>query len=315
MPIKVTCFGSRGSLPSPSRRDFHTEEFGGNTSAYLVEAGPYTILLDAGSGILVLGNYLMSKGFVNKEFIHLLTHYHWDHIQGLPFCVPYYIETNTFYIHGNTPAGEQDTSEVRSVVERMLAEQQTVPHFPVEHGSLPAKKKYTGHSRQFSEKFAYQAYTEKEKVCVDPIPLSELESSSLLITTVPLNHPDGGLGYRIDFEGKSVAYCTDNEPLRYSNNWINKTCKNVDLLIMDGQYSEEQLKDMNQTFGHGSYLSVMEQAVDCGAKEVLIHHHDPNSSDKILSEREETAKRLLILPTYRAIEDVTFAREESTWEK
>lgn len=293
--MKITCYGSRGSLPSPSRKGFPTTEFGGNTSCYFVEAGDHLVILDAGSGIKVLGDDLMKRGMgVGRTFIHLITHYHWDHIQGLPFFVPYYIGSNSFEIHGQTPAGEEGHGHSISVVERMLAEQQSPPHFPVAHETLPAKKSYVGHPAKFSETFNFNGVT---------------------VTTIPLNHPDGCLGYRIDFDGKSVAYCTDNEPLRHPNAQINRICKDVDLLILDGQYTEEQVKGPTQTFGHGTPMSCVEQAVACGAKHLWVHHHDvPNDDAKLAAMEVEVSRwhaENINGPLYGMIE---FSREGKTIE-
>jgi len=81
--MKITCYGPRGSIPAPSRNNFNTTEYGGNTSCYLVEAGPFNIILDMGSGVLTAGDDLLRSGRgVGKHFIVPISHWHWDHIQG-----------------------------------------------------------------------------------------------------------------------------------------------------------------------------------------------------------------------------------------
>lgn len=308
--MKVTCFGSRGSIPTPARKDFDTREFGGNTNCYYIEAGPFRVIIDNGSGCAVLGDQLMkelvipgfSKGQMGLPFINLISHYHWDHIQGLPFCVPFFIPGNTFHIHGPTPSGHETTHQPRSAVEMMLTHQQSNPHFPVAHECLPAKKTYTGHDRQFSETLSY--YTADDgRTYQEFVGQGGSSHPMLKITTIPLHHPDGCIGYRLDFEGKSVAYCSDNEPFRHPNAHINKLAEDADLLIMDGQYTEDQLKGMNQGFGHGTIESCIEQFRACGAKKLVIHHHNPGHDDETLKRMEGDV-----------IAHAEFAREGTVWE-
>lgn len=310
--MKVTCFGARGSIPTPARKDFDTREFGGNTNCYYVEAGPFRIIIDNGSGCAVLGDHIMQNLLIPQmkktrkmgmPFINLISHYHWDHIQGLPFCVPFFIPGNTFHIHGPTPSGHETTNQPRSAVEMMLSHQQSNPHFPVAHECLPARKLYEGHDRQFSEVCGYLSDPEGKAYFLKHPDAREGNFVSLKITTIPLHHPDGCLGYRLDFEGKSMAYCSDNEPFRHPNTHINKLAENVDLIIMDGQYTEDQVKGMNQGFGHGTPLSCIEQARACGAKKLIIHHHNPSHDDDTLKRMEDEVQS-----------NVEFAREGNCWE-
>jgi phosphoribosyl 1,2-cyclic phosphodiesterase len=316
--IKITCWGPRGSLPSPSKKGFSTTEFGGNTSCYHVEAGPFSVILDCGSGIRDLGNHLMAtgKGF-GKQFIVPLSHYHWDHIQGLPFCVPMFIAGNKFYFHGFAPSGHERGP--KPVVEAMLGHQQSNPHFLVAHTELPAERLYTDHARQFSETFWYKYVNSLlgiEKHEKGPGP-NDNPKNWIKFTTIPLNHPDGCLGYKIEYMGKSIVYATDNEPLRHTNAQLDKHAQLTDWLLLDGQYSEEQIGGMTQTFGHGTPAACIEQAKACLAALVVIHHHDPANDDKTLTAMEKATKRDCIRLGYAA--DglpgvVEFAREGVVWE-
>ena len=304
--FRVTCYGSRGSLPAPSRKDFSTVKYGGNTNCFLVEAGPFKLILDAGTGISVLSEKLMADwaaaGMVGQDFILWLSHFHSDHCQGLPFCVPIFIKANRWFIHGFKPAGYEGPEHLRTVVEQMLAHQQSPPHFPIAHESLPAYRDYESHDRQFStvRYYRYGYYdTEYGGICSDdemrvrPCDEQDYEftpaQNRLKLTTIPLNHPDGSVGVRIDYLDKSVCYCCDNEPLRYTNAAINKIAKDTDLIILDGAYTEEQIKSNTQTFGHGSAQSCVEQARACGAKLLWVTHHDPKADDVSL---DKTAQYL-----------------------
>tara|TARA_Y100000310_G_scaffold279517_1_gene298675 strand:+ start:8465 stop:9697 length:1233 start_codon:yes stop_codon:yes gene_type:complete len=290
--MKITCYGPRGSLPSPSTKTFKTWEYGGNTSCYYVEAGPFRIILDCGSGIRQLGNDLMASGEgFGKEFLVLLSHYHWDHIQGLPFCVPMFIANNRFRYHGFTPSGHERGP--KPVVETMLADQQSNPHFPVAHSEMPAQTEYTDHARQFSESFGCIVGNGGGLLRVAPAEVAASQAAgeeAILITTIPLNHPDGCLGYRIEYKGKVLVYATDNEPLYETNAHLNKNAQEADWLLLDGQYGDDQLAGMTQTFGHGSPRACIDQALDCPPKLLVIHHHDPNNDDAKVAEMEAWAK-------------------------
>lgn len=322
--MKITCYGSRGSLPSPSRKDFSTVEFGGNTNCFYIEAGPFNILLGCGSGVSILGDDLMKRwvkaDHPSQHFIVLLTHYHWDHIQGLPFCTPLYLDCNTFHFHGMHPSGyggqdRRNLDHPRTVVEMMLAHQQSNPYFPVAHESLPASKKYHSHNRQFSETFYYHngyaglSFHDRHPQAVGG---RAPANSVLTVTTVPLQHPNGCLGWVIKYEGKKVAFCYDMEPLRFPNQKVSKLGHNADLMVLDGAYTEQQVQGMQQGFGHGSPESCIEQAKDAEALYCLVHHHDPKHDDDKLREMEANAQDYASGALYKG--RIEFAREGNVYE-
>ncbi len=320
--MKVTCFGSRGSIAAPSRKGFSTLEYGGNTSCYYVEAGDFRVILDHGTGAMILGDQLMREHQVGKHFLALSSHYHWDHIAGLPFFTPYYIQSNTFHIHGHEPPGHE--GGLVNTVERLLSEQQYSPHFPVAHASFPSVRKYVSHSRLFSESFYYwidevgnyqMVASRMLDVVKETLPASiKMDIRRWLkITTIPLQHPDGCLGYRLDYMGKSIAYCTDNEPLRHTNAAISRIAKGVDLLIDDGQYSEQVLANNTQGFGHGTPRSCVEQAFSSDARELWISHHDPKADDQTLALMELDAQSYAATSGFTGV--VRFAREGDIWEQ
>lgn len=284
--MKLTCYGPRGSLPAPSTRTFKTWEYGGNTSCYYVEAGPFRIILDCGSGIRQLGNDLMARGEVGKNWLVLLSHYHWDHIQGLPFCVPMFISANRFRFHGFVPSGHERGP--RPVVVTMLSDQQCNPHFPVDHSEMPGKMDYMDHSRQFPETFWYEADQMGNLIWHGGNPGAE-DHNQIKVTTIPLNHPNGCLGYCIEYMGKVLVYATDLEPLRHTNAQLVKHAENADLMVLDGQYTEAQLAGPTQYFGHGTPQSCVEQAKACKAKRLIVHHFDPNNDDDTLLSMEQEA--------------------------
>lgn len=328
--MTITCYGPRGSIPAPSRKgrngkpDFRTDEFGGNTSCYVVKAGPFTIILDMGSGILVAGDDLMKSGQgVGKNFVVLISHFHWDHIQGGPFSIPFFVGSNKFHFHGFAPVGQETTVPFDMSLEKVLSDQQDAPHFPVSHNAMPGIKTYHAHHFQFSESFKY-FYDEAENLVYNPDQMIGVSHATLpasikhdlsrwiKITTIPLNHPNGCLGYKIEYMGETVVYCTDNEPLKYLNKEINKHAKDCDWLLLDGQYTPQQLAGMSQTFGHGTPRDCVEQAKACGAKRCVIHHHDPRHDDTQVAAMEADAIAYAVEIGYTGI--VEFAREGQSWE-
>lgn len=324
MSIKITCYGPRGSIPAPSRKGFSTVEYGGNTSCYLVEAGPFTIILDMGSGILVAGDDLLKagKGF-GKEFVILLSHFHWDHIQGGPFAVPLFIGSNKFHFHGFAPSGSENHVPFDRIVEQVIASQQEAPNFPVPHQAMPGRKEYRTHHFQFSETFTYfcdeagklhhnatQVIGKAHETL--PVDVKNDPRRWIKITTIPLNHPNGCLGYSTEYMGTKVVYCTDNEPLLYMNKEINKHAKDADWLLLDGQHTPEQLAGMTQTFGHGTPNNCVDQAKACGAKHLVIHHHDPRHDDAKIADMERQTVQYAVGVGYTG--SMEFAKEGAVWE-
>ncbi len=172
---------------------------------------------------------------------------------------------------------------------------------------MPAQKSYYDHSSLFSERFLLDNSTGK----VEHKPSQEYDKNNpqhLLVTTIPLNHPQGCLGYRIDHLGKSLAFCTDNEPLAFTNKNINILAKDVDLLVLDGQYTKAQLASFAQGFGHGNPELCVDQAKACGANRLIIHHHDPSHDDNTLKIMEKECQ------AYAQKLSIEFAKEGMSWD-
>jgi phosphoribosyl 1,2-cyclic phosphodiesterase len=246
----VKIYGCRGSIPVANRT---THKYGGNTTCLYVEsrAGD-AIIIDAGSGIRELGGYLVQN---RKAVLHLiLTHYHWDHLQGFPFFVPVYLKSTKINIYGaHKEASPKDA----------LSYQMSFPYFPtITLANLPAQFKYR----------------ELKKV---------LNIGPVRIQTMEMNHPNYTKGLRFTEGGKSLVFMTDNE-LFYPKNkakyrsFVN-FARGAEVLIHDAAYSDE-IYPKKIGWGHSTYSQVMQLANDSGVKHVVFTHHDPPTSDAFISD-------------------------------
>lgn len=246
--MRVKFWGTRGSVPVPGPT---TIRYGGNTTCVEVEARDGTLLIiDAGSGIRALGNELAKRG--RQGPIHLVvTHYHWDHIQGWPFFVPTYTPKSEFVIYGRASSSD--------VLRAVFGDQMKFPYFPVEFNSLTSKFDY------------------------HPLKEDNLKIGGLSIETIELCHPGGAFGIRITEKRKSFVFMTDHEagltdklPHPYKD--YVKFCSKAELLVHDAQYSEEEL-DSHKGWGHSSYQEALKLAIDAGVRRLALHHHDPGRID------------------------------------
>lgn len=286
------------------------------------------MIVDMGSGALPLGRALFEQykmfdaGYRGKHIIALLTHYHWDHIQGMPFFAPLYSFKNTFHFHGMEPRQDaHDDSELRNKVLMMLQHQQSTPSFPLPFRELPASKKFVAHSPMFSERLFYYFDGESLEFETDNMGLAANRigpgrsdpGSYISLSTVPLNHPDNAVGYHIRYMGKSVSFVFDNENMAYPNMKIAAVCKDTDMIFMDCQYDQEQLSGMTQGFGHGQIELNLCEAAAMGAKVMIASHHDPNLDDVGLADREVKAQKFLEQKNLKGSIGFEMAKEGDCW--
>jgi phosphoribosyl 1,2-cyclic phosphodiesterase len=258
--ILVTFWGVRGSIASPGLR---TAVFGGNTSCVSVETEAHIIILDAGSGIRELGQYLMKRNDLKSiDGSIFLSHTHWDHIQGLPFFVPARAQKNQFTIYGERK-GHLSLSQI-------LAGQMQAPYFPVSLDTV------------FCAQVKFREVEAKQTLEIYP---------GLFVTPFRLTHPNGALGYLLEIKGRRIAYVTDHEHNigQLSPNVL-EMVRGVDLLIHDAQYSRAELADEKKGWGHSAWEDVVELACAAQVEQLLLFHHDPEACDEILNERQFLAQ-------------------------
>lgn len=279
--MKVRFWGVRGSIPSPGQV---TQKYGGNTACTEIRVGEEDrlIIVDAGSGIRNLGNYIMGydlpKGPIKADIF--LSHTHWDHIMGYPFFTPIYIPGSTLKVFG--PVSFEDDP-----LEEVVGGQMKYRYFPVNLGELASDIEYV---------------RLKEDPSIDL-------GDGLHLSTKLLNHPITSLGYRFEYDSKVVCTCYDTEPFRNlfitdpedpdydeamayegeevakeQNQAIEDFFKGADLLIYDAQYTMEEYNNGRVNWGHTSMEYAVEAANRAGVKKLALFHHDPDRTDGQLDE-------------------------------
>ena len=299
--MKVRFWGVRGSIPCPGP---HTMIYGGNTPCIELrfEEINRLIILDAGSGIRELGDYLVThdlpKGPISTEVF--LTHTHWDHIMGFAFFAPIYIPSTKLRVYG--PVTFEDVT-----LEDTVGGQLMYRYFPVRQKELAS-----------------------EIVYIDLKEGSLDLGDEIMLTAKYLNHPLLCLGYRFEYHEKILCTCYDTEPFRNvfctdrdnpdydeamaiegeqvareENERLERFFEGADLLIHDAQYTQEEYESSRIGWGHSSFEHAIAAAGRARVKRLALFHHDPTRTD---SEVEELSVKYCS-PDHSGSTEVFFARE------
>ena len=256
--MRVRFWGVRGSTPTPQPENLR---YGGNTPCLEFRSDAGSLLIaDCGSGLRMLGKSLM-KEFADRPIRAnvLITHFHWDHIQGLPFFVPLYNPANHFHFYADRPH--------ESALEEILSGQMTQPYFPVDMSAMRSQRSYT-------------------EISTGPFQVDDF-----LITPSRLNHPQGCLSYRIENNGKSVVFATDTEPGNHqADRALRKICKGADILVYDSQYECSQLEREKKGWGHSCWEEGVSICEESGVKELILFHHDPDCDDQAIDALQERTR-------------------------
>jgi phosphoribosyl 1,2-cyclic phosphodiesterase len=277
--LSVRFWGVRGSIPCPGSS---TVIYGGNTSCLEIRADERLVIVDFGTGVKPLGDWLIArdlkKGPIDTDVF--ISHTHWDHIMGFPMFAPIFNSTTKLRIRG--PVSFEDET-----LESIIGAQLSYRYWPVRLSELAAKIEY-------------------EQIMETKLDLG----GGLTVTTKFLNHPISCLGYRFEYGGKSIVTAYDHEPFRNlfltepddpsynedviregeaaaneENEKVRRFFKDADVLIHDTQYTTEEYA-AHLGWGHSSYEYAVSTASGTGVKKLVLFHHDPNRTDAQLEDLE-----------------------------
>lgn len=266
--FSIRFWGVRGSIPCPGPA---TQRYGGNTPCVEVRCGDRLLILDAGTGLRELGNALSKDGKAIDADI-LLTHCHYDHVGGIPFCGPFYQPQHTFRLWAGNLLPE---FRLKPVMQAMMSE----PLFPIG-------------VETFQADIEYRDFRPGETIA---------SGGDVMIRTIALDHPGGATGYRIDFGGRSVAYLTDNEGRHEDKDApLVAFARGADLMIYDTTYTEDEIA-AKKGWGHSTWRDGIRLADAARVKTFCLFHHAPEHTDEMMD---------AILAKARAMRPGTIAARE-----
>ncbi|MEO8226232.1 MAG: MBL fold metallo-hydrolase [Gemmatimonadota bacterium] len=266
MTYRVTFWGTRGSIPTPGPG---TARYGGNTPCVTVASDQHLVILDAGSGLRGLGHELMqSPGRAPLRADLLVSHTHWDHIQGIPFFKPLSAKDTSLCIYGAAQDGVS--------LEEILGHQMDPMVFPVPLKALAAS------------------------IRVQNIEPGRFQIDGFRVDAFRLRHPGTTLGYRlmpVD-GGAEFAYLTDNElgaggtyvlPDGWRQSLVD-SLTGVDTLVHDAMYSESMI-DARAGWGHSTPTEAIDLAAAAGCRRLVLFHHEPEHDDIAIDAMLDAARR------------------------
>jgi len=257
----IRCHGARGSIPVSGRGYL---KYGGDTTCMEIRSrNDEIIIVDAGSGIRRLGNNLLAEKRFEVNII--FTHSHWDHILGFPFFKPIYDERSTINLMG--------CATTQGDIRMLLQKTMSAPYFPFPFEKLKASIRYANDC--------------ETAFFIDTIQIS----------SIPLSHPNVGMGFKFTEGDKSFVFLTDNE-LGYRHRG-GKTfedylefSRGADLLIHDSEFTPEEYA-VKRKWGHSAYTDALELALAAGVQQFGLFHHNQDREDESQDEIVEACRKTI----------------------
>ena len=253
--FQVIFWGVRGSIPVPGP---DTLKYGGNTSCVQVQIRKRLFIFDAGSGIYSLGRELIKNGEKLSGDI-FITHTHWDHIQGFPFFSPAFIKGNHFRLYGQ--------SKTDATFSELMTGQMAYQHFPVSLDQMGAEIDF----RELDSRVHLEL------------------GDGISLDTIVNNHPNGGLSYRLDCQGRSCCYVTDTEHYPEIDQELCRFVHNSDLVIYDTHFTDDEYPNYIG-WGHSTWQEGIKLVQAADAKRLVLFHHANFRSDNEMEEIEKQAQ-------------------------
>ncbi len=256
----IRCWGARGSIAVSGKEYLR---YGGDTPCIEIRTNDDKIvIIDAGSGIRRLGNRLLAEARLDISMI--FTHAHWDHIMGFPFFKPIY-QSETRILMCGCPFSQES---VKGMISRIMAP----PNFPVSYNDIVAEITY-------------------QESCEETFRIGRLS-----VTPIPISHPNQGMGYRFDEDGKSFVFLTDNElthrhPGGLAFEDYSAFAKGADLLIHDAEYRPEDYPQ-TKTWGHSVFTDALHLALVAGVSRFGLFHHNQDRTDQDLDAMVDQCRKI-----------------------
>jgi phosphoribosyl 1,2-cyclic phosphodiesterase len=247
--IGLRFWGVRGSTPTPVARNLG---YGGNTACVeiLQQDEDAVHILDAGSGIRALGAAIAARPQQPGAIHIFFTHFHWDHLQGLPFFAPLFAPHSRIVFHSVHPP---------QMLHEILSRQMAAPFFPVDFSGLAAQLEF----RQIA---------------------SPQSLGSVTLETFPLHHPQGSVGYRISDARRTLVYATDHEHGNAAmDRSLSEVARDADVLVHDAQYTPGEYP-LRKGWGHSTWQEATAVAAEAKVAQLVLFHHDPDRDDRALDE-------------------------------